>query len=233
VLVGVMAASLLVAGAASAKGPKDAGTPIPPGSKDAEKQGGYPALTAEWWTWAIGIFPESPILDETGELCGQGQKGKGKGKVWFLAGSFGGVVERDCEVPKNKTLFIPVFNTLWWTPEDGPTAAAVRILANDNATPADLEMDVFVDGEPLADIFGYRAQSPPGGSDWTVLEGSLANTAFGVSPGVRTVVADGYWVMLRPLSRGDHNVVIHAFVPDLFGEDADFELDVTYNLTVK
>jgi hypothetical protein len=249
VLVGVMAASLLVTGVASA----NAGTPIPPGSKDAEKRGGYPALTAKWWTWATGIFPETPILDTTGELCGQGQKGK----IWFLAGSFGGTigegtVERNCTVPANKTLFFPVFNTLWWAPEDGETAAEVRILSNESIVPvigcelrepfsvcnpnvAGLDMEVLVDDEPVEDIFGYRAQSPPGGSLYQIEEGSWGVDFGGQAPpnffppGDRDpAVADGYWVMLRPLSPGDHTVVIRATVP---GDN--FELLVTYMLEVK
>ena len=236
----MLAASMLVAGAASAGHFAKLGKPIPPGSIAAAFRGGYPELTARWWTWATGIFPETPIADTTGELCDQGQHGS----VWFLAGSFGGsigpgTVVRDCAVPRWKTLFFPVFNTLWWVPEDGDTAADVRILANQNASPDGLEMEVLVDGVALEDIFGYRAQSPPGGSLYRIEEGSWGTDFGGLAPpnffppGDRfPAVADGYWVMLRRLSRGQHTVVIRAFVPDLLGPGADFDLDVTYNLTV-
>ena len=246
--IAVMAASLLVASAASAG---HFGKAIAPGSLAAAFRGGYPELTVKWWTWATGIYPETPILDETGELCGQGQRGP----VWFLAGSFGSTVVRDCTVPRWKTLFFPVFNTLWWVPEDGNTAAEVRTLSNDSTVPvfgcelrpgtpypdgvcnnnvAQLEMEVLVDGTALEDIFGYRAQSPPGGSSYKINEGSFGNVGFGFEPGDRDpAVADGYWVMLRPLSRGEHTIVIRAFVPDMFGPGANFDLDVTYNLTVK
>ena len=224
--VTLIAAALLIGGTANAFGNKS-GEPIPPGSFRAALNGGYPELTARWWTWATGIFPDTPILDETGELCGQGQKGR----IWFLAGSFGNTVVRDCTIRGRKTLFFPVFNTLWWTPEDGPTAEAVRVLANQSVDVEGLTMEVLVDGEPVEDIFGYRAQSPPGGSPYTVLEGSAGNVLFGIEPGVRDPsVADGYWVMLRPLSRGEHTVVIRAFFET---PDFTFDLDVTYNITVE
>jgi len=223
-ILGVAVCALLICGISPAWGDS-----IAPGSKQAAKLGGYPELTADWWTWGTGIFPDSPILDETGELCAQGQMGK----VWFLAGNFGGTTTRECTVPRGKALFFPLLNTLWWAPEDGDTAAELRVPANGQIEVPGIELTAEVDGVPIEDLFGYRAQSPPGGGEYRVEEGSFGNLAFGLAPGVRDpAVADGYWIMLEPLSEGMHTVVIGARVPDAFGPGVDLVIDVTYHLTM-
>jgi hypothetical protein len=69
----------------------------------------FKQLSAEWWQWTLS-FPEaeSPQLDATGERCTVGQRGS----VWFLVGNFGGTTTRSCTIPKGKTLFFPVINSV-------------------------------------------------------------------------------------------------------------------------
>ena len=70
----------------------------------------YGAWAAAWWRWAIAIeAPRNPIADETGEFCALGQKGK----VWFLAGTWGNEVHRECTIPKGTALFFPLANNVW------------------------------------------------------------------------------------------------------------------------
>jgi hypothetical protein len=68
-------------------------------------------LSAQWWQWALSI-PTSvnPQLDPTGANAVVGQHGK----VWFLAGVFGGgpAVTRTCSVPEGTALFFPVINSV-------------------------------------------------------------------------------------------------------------------------
>lgn len=187
-------------------------------------------LTGAWWNWALAGPPdENPVVDEDGRNCALRQHGK----IWFLAGNFGGPpITRYCRIPAGKTLFFPLFNALWWTPEDAPTLEEIRALANgqvaDPAIVGDLELSLTVDGVPLADPFAYRAQSPPGGFAFKVLPGSMAELGFGITPGTRDpAVADGYWVLLKKLGPGHHTIRI---VTSAFG--GGFNLDVTYELEV-
>ncbi|MFE9168651.1 hypothetical protein ACFYNZ_03835 [Streptomyces kebangsaanensis] len=65
-------------------------------------------LAARWWQWAFSAPDEcSPVLDETGEFADWQQPED----VWFLAGTYGGRVERRCSVPHGRPIFFPVFNT--------------------------------------------------------------------------------------------------------------------------
>jgi hypothetical protein len=189
-------------------------------------------MAGDWWNWALAGPPEeNPITDPDGRNCALRQQGK----IWFLAGNFGGglgepnPVTRYCTIPTGKSLFIPLFNALWWTPEDGPTARAVRALANAQvAVPfAKVKLHLTVDGVKLNDPFAYRAQSPAGGFAFNVIPGSMADLVFGVPVGIHDpAVADGYWVLLKPMSPGPHTVHIQA------SSGSAFVLDVTYQLTV-
>ncbi|MGF1580184.1 MAG: hypothetical protein ACFCD0_12545, partial [Gemmataceae bacterium] len=40
-------------------------------------------------------------------------------------------------------------------------------------------------------------------------------------------VVDGYWVFVAPLSMGDHTIEFDGFIPE-----ANFGVDITYNITV-
>ena len=77
---------------------------LPPQSHAFGKS--YAEWSAEWWKWAVSIpIATSPLFDTTGEFGNIGQSGK----VWFLAGAFGGTVERTVSVPVGKALFLSAF----------------------------------------------------------------------------------------------------------------------------
>ena len=203
---------------------------VPPGSWRAAWLGGYPNLANDWWTWSTGRVYEgdapSPLLDETGELCDQNQGGR----VFYLAGTIGGLntVERDCTVPKGKHLFFPLFSNLQVAEAGGGSRVEdLRATANSVVETTDgLELTVTVDGVPIGDLFAYRAQSPPGGGKYLVEPGSLFAAIF--DPGVYDpIVSDGYWVLLEPLSPGEHVIV---FTRDSLDFDSK---SITYNLTVE
>src|SRR5215213_9512026 len=53
----------------------------------------YGEWTAKWWQWAYSM-PEAdnPMVDNTGNNCAHNQSGP----VWFVAGTGGGAVTREC-----------------------------------------------------------------------------------------------------------------------------------------
>ena len=69
----------------------------------------YQQWSAEWWKWVEAI-PSSmnPIFDKTGVDCGLNQSGP----VWFLAGTAGTSVTRNCTVPAGKMILFPIINFL-------------------------------------------------------------------------------------------------------------------------
>ena len=66
-------------------------------------------LAARWVQWGAATnYDCNPIADETGS-CADAEQPE---DVWFLAGCFGGTVNRTCTIPANKKIFFPVFN-IW------------------------------------------------------------------------------------------------------------------------
>ena len=82
-------------------------------------QSGYPPaspLAAQWWQWALGTpASENPLTDTTGQFAAVNQSPSGR--IWFLAGNFGGTTVRTITVPKGAALFFPIVNV--FDVEDG------------------------------------------------------------------------------------------------------------------
>ncbi len=206
-----------------ASGFADQGT-VPPGQ--------LPALTAEWWQWALSI-PASvnPLTDSTGEQCMIGQRGS----VWFLAGNVSG---RSCSVPEGATLFFPIINFVNVnTPcnQNGLNFTAKQL--QDQIQPAINTINsvsVIVDGQEVKKTLLRLVRSDP-------FEAALpTENLFGpdacelgvpLSPGIYSPAVDGgEYASLPPLSLGVHTLHFHGESDSaLFGHVVQ---DVTYTLTV-
>ena len=207
----ILLATAIPASANQIPDPNPGVVPVDRISKDKRS---YSELAGDFWNWAT-----LADLLGSGEVdCSRGQSGK----VWFLAGNFGGESERRCTIPKHKQLFFPIVNSLWWTPEDAATVPEVREFANADINAVDTLM-VEVDGE-VFDVFAYRAQSPAGGFVWNNDE---LQDAFGLDPLDRPSASDGFWILLEPLSEGEHEI---RFIGG--STESGFSLDVTYFLTI-
>lgn len=179
----------------------------------------YAELALQWWQWLLGIPADiHPAFDLPESDCAAGQEGK----VWFLAGNFGGESVRTCEVPAGKAIFFPIITYGAWAPDDGETEAEVR--ASANAT-MDLvsTLECTIDGVALQDLSSYRVESPVGSFGPSDLTPWLPE-------GSDILVADGYWLLLAPLSAGNHVVQFHGIIGP--PEAPLFELDVTYYLEI-
>ena len=216
---------LLLASAVAAQNPNP--TVLPPNSKahgmSCDEWGDA------WWQWALSIPADvNPLLDSTGEFAAVGQSGS----VWFLAGTQGGTVERTVTVPAGKALFFPIFNSVWvnfpelgddpWSEVQEAFARALIGDSVDNAPPLSCE----IDGRPVKNITAYRCQTPDDGEYLVDIPQDDIwglTTFFELDPGwYGPSVSDGYFLMLAPLSAGQHTI---HFAADGF-------LDVTYNITV-
>jgi hypothetical protein len=84
-----------------------------------------------------------------------------------------------------------------------------------------MTLEASVDGIPLQDLSAYRVQSP-------IFSITLPEDAiFGLPSGTfEPNVSDGYWLMLVPLSAGEHTIYFKAV------SAGGFTTEVTYNLTI-
>lgn len=195
---------------------------------------------AAWWQWAVSIpAAQNPVVDATGEFCDVGQEGP----VWFLAGNFGGATERACTVPAGKSLFFPLLNFVLWAPEDleflksvgvtGESDFDILLTGARTLVDATTELSCTVDGIELEDLFEYRGESSEA---FSITLSDIFEPDF--PAGVREPCAsDGFWVMLAPLSPGEHEIVFSSALSctgdNCFGLEFDFGVEVTYHLTVE
>lgn len=172
-----------------------------------------------WWQWA-GSFDQadSPVADRTGKNCHHGQKGP----VWFLAGTYGSQrTKRTCEVPRDRYIFFPVINYVVMPGTgDGlacPSCCAKYIKTAKSITDQPSNLILDLDGGRIMDLAAHR-QSTKECFDM----GALAKPLYRIFPSA----ANGYYVMLRPLSPGRH-------VLNFGGELPGFSQALTYTLLVK
>lgn len=200
---------------------------LPPGSNPHGHS--YGEWTARWWQWALSIPADrNPLTDTTGEFCGEGQSGP----VWFYAGTFGNSAERTCTVPAGKAIFLPVYNWIFGSGvfDCDPTVPGVpcdvdslRAQAAANTEAAEV-LEVSIDGVTVKNVREYRALSPEPFS-LTYPEGSVVGEPSGT---YFPQVADGYWLMLAPLSKGAHTIRTHVVAPSVM-----IEFEVVTHLSVQ
>jgi hypothetical protein len=191
----------------------------------------YGEWSGTWWQWALGIPAQvTPFLDPDGAQCGTLQSGP----VWFLAGTSGPLssVTRTCSIPSGRAILIPIMNFLNDYPcpdaafQPTPGQSIEAFLAAGAAAIAD-QIDVLegeLDGQPIVDLTTFRARSPlvsfTGAANLSFLDSCITG-----SP--QLGVADGYWLLLKPLSRGNHTLHIKGASSAL-----SISTEATYHLTI-
>jgi hypothetical protein len=182
----------------------------------------YGELSARWWQWLLSIpAAVNPNLDTTGANCALGQYDD----VWFLAGTFGGTIERTCTIPAGKPIFFPLINTVAFKPGGKETLLDLRRLAAafiDNVSALDCTMDGVA---CFQDRSNFRVKSP----SFTVIapaKGLVPPGKLSVPGNTDPIVSDGYWLLIDPPKPGPHTIKFNATTDN-------FSLDVTYNLTIQ
>ena len=126
-------------------------------------------------------------------------------------GTTGGKVTRTCAIRQGQAVLIPLINGECSEIEGGgSTTAELRACA---AAQADdfTKLRARVDGRKIEGLSRFRFESPPFRFE------SVSDNPFGVPatpPGEPSrAVADGYWIMLHPLSRGVHRIRFGGSAP--------------------
>ncbi|AKT42774.1 hypothetical protein [Chondromyces crocatus] len=198
------------------------------------------AWGAAWWTWAFGVpEDENPLF---GHDCDTHQSGP----VFFLTGNMGsGAETRSCTVPADKALFFPLLNAtcasyvqddLCCNANDEELEACVNGFFDPALT---IDLVAELDGVPLPNLDAHMTDAQP--FSWTGPEDPA--TAFhpyalptgpnecGFPEDARNGMTKGYYLMLAPLSPGEHTLRFGGKMT--FPEDRVFEVDITYQLTQK
>jgi len=178
-----------------------------------------------WWQWTYTMPREiSPVRDLSGKYCDVGQHGD----VWFLAGGYGSSkIRRSCTIPEGKYIFFPVINMVYWPNHEGSltceNAKKFAALNNDEL----LSIEISLDSESAWNPANTRISS----ENCFNLLGLIPQELN--PPEIYPAATDGYWVMLKPLSRGTHTLTFKAQYNREKGAYSKMAQDIEYKLTVE
>jgi hypothetical protein len=217
--------------------------PLPP------QTGKYEDLAASWWQWAYSTSisdpnnqfgdPNNPFPGPRAVDCSLNQPQR---NVWFLAGTtfepFTGS-ERSCTIPTGTFLFFPLLNGAC----DNLTPPTVGV--TDPTILGDCVSNIFtgvditsltatVDGVPVVeDLTQFRIRSPPF-TFTAVADNPFIEQANPVPAGEGLAVSEGFYILLTPMSPGEHVISFGGVVSfvDEMGVPQTFETSVTYIITV-
>jgi len=191
--------------------------------------------TARWWQWAAAIpGAQNPVLDNGPAELNQ------SGPVFYLAGSGSTApVARQAHIPAGTNILFPFVNFIDTNfpqyPWAGTIAEERALVAGVLDTTSDLS--VTLDGRSLgafAALATHREVDPfANGFLIDYPEDNAFFPGYGIPAGSYQSISDGYWLMLGPLTNGNHRLHFTARVD--FGDTDptnDFTQDVTYQIQV-
>ena len=159
----------------------------------------YGQWTVKWWQWLASIPADtSPAADETGIHAAENQTDP---SVWFLAGTLGGKnVNRKCKIPANMSVLFPVINyeiNPLERPDLKTDVDLVRHVVDDEDDVLNLTCTLDSLAVPV-----FRITSDPAMFTLNIHQ----NNPFNIAGGVTRATSDGYWVFLKCLSPGEHDL---------------------------
>jgi hypothetical protein len=161
----------------------------------------------------------NPILDDDGRNASINQSGP----VWFLGGTFGEnrKPNRICTVPLGKAILFPVINYEMNALEDPTLTNPIQLMKHVYGDVDDIiTREVTVDGKQVE---AYRVKSDP-----PIFELDIGkNNCLEISPGITNAASDGYWVFLKHLNPGMHQIYFHGSCSSgLRNSTANYHLNV-------
>lgn len=187
----------------------------------------YSLLSARWWKWTMQLpLAGNPSVNDGLFNVREGQSGD----IWFLAAPFDTVV-RNVTIPFGKSLFVGMLNAEASSLEGlGTTDSEQAANAKFNADHI-INLFASLDGTPVTNLTSFRSVTPQfhffAPTPWL----------FGTTGGEGTSVGDGYYLFIKPLSRGTHTLHYGGefFFSVANGDPFDFvaNIDMTYNIRVR
>ncbi len=191
----------------------------------------YEQHIINFWKWVLSLPQDkNPWPDESGKNCAIGQLGTNS-SVFYLSGNGGGKSTRACNVPAGKGLFIPV-SPMEISDKEAPNTSIEdlhKISKKDQDSITSLYLKIGDKEYSYEDLKKYRTHT----GDFEVVFPN--NAVFGASEGISKAVADGFYTITEPLSKGNYTI---SYKSSLICPGADciqpnFAQDVTYTVIVK
>lgn len=169
-------------------------------------------ISNAWNRWSLGT-PEA----ENPLIAGRCEQSPIDKKIWFLPVSLGGDYEVDCEVPTGAYLVVTPAGWFCDPVEAGGSTDPDLRTCVSNGFALVTHAEVGLDGRQAKNLDNYVVTS-----ERIELPGPNL-----LSEDPTSVMDKGIYMVIRPLSRGDHTIRLY----DEF-ESLDFTAGITFNITV-
>lgn len=159
--------------------------------------------TTRWWQWFLSI----PKMDNhtKDNFEEKSYVERSDPNVWFLASTIGGRVERTIRIHSGKAILFPVINVTISNSEDPTLSTDTEMITYVTRHMNDIvKKQASIDGEDLFISEKFRVQTPPFNFSYA------SDNIFGAREGPTRGVGDGYWIFMRPLKPGKHNITTYG-----------------------
>ena len=201
-------------------------------TKDSSPYGtAYADWIKKWWQWNVSVPKAEHPQTNPKVVCAT----KVSGQVSFIVHTLQGPSHYSCAIPAKNAIMVPI-----------ATATCTSIEAH-STKPADLMncttqghhyltiKDVILDGVRLNNLQGYYANDLGGNYAKTnIFDMTVPNDNFeSLKGGTYPTAGSGYFVFLKPLPVGQHNLKINAHVTNPIDPSFNFDYDTSIDLKVK
>lgn len=184
----------------------------------------YGEWTANWWQWNMGMPSASHLREHFDPAkCNMNQEGP----VWFLPDGLNGKEFRSCTIPSDKAILVPLLtgNCDNDNPQSPMSDADLLKCASEGGDFS--VVSASLDGIPIQNLKIPRVTSPY--FNMTVPKDNVFNNI----PGIFRAISDGWYVFLKPLSQGDHELKLVTNVANPYHNEYNYASELTYNITSK
>ena len=162
---------------------------------------------AIWCNWLLSMPKQGhPNFDLTGHNCDKNQEYHG---VWFLPGSFGNIepIHRHCKIPRGRSILFSIVEKEDSFAEDTDLINESQLKDRACGFISKItNIEASIDCVQIKNLQEYRVQS-----DYFHLK-FPEDPIYDVEPGVTTAVSVGYWLFIKPLTVGNHEIQFGATV---------------------
>lgn len=161
----------------------------------------YGEWTVRWWQWCLSQPKFTNPASDRKRTDRNAANNQIYPDVWFLAGTTDGYAERECTVPKGNAILCPIINFEISTTEEPNLKTDNELLGRVRTEIDKIEkLNVTIDGVNLPGLKKFRVESHP--FDIMFPQDNI----WGVKAGPTRSAGDGYWLFLKPLLLGNHQI---------------------------
>lgn len=192
-------------------------------SKDSTPFGvPYKDWITKWWQWNVGIpSSQHPRDNYTAEKCTVNQNGS----VWFIPDILTGKEERICTIPEGKAILVPLI-TGECDGSDSQSQSDADLQQCSTAGDEYGAISATLDGQKIENLDSYRTAT-----DFFNLTYAKDNI-FDVPASTYRGIADGFFVFLKPLPVGNHELQVKSSVTNPTTPSYNFASEAKYNLII-